>query len=130
MSWALLSTYPATADSSRHLPARSAPRRAAQLLSARPDLKIEPLRGNIDTRLGRLTEGDYDAIVLAAALVWVTRELLTSERARRADTERLLTIQVAREQTVVAALDAINELPDLVRSIREELGRREERRPR
>ena len=42
-------------------------RRAAQLLSARPDLKIEPLRGNIDTRLGRLTEGDYDAIVLAAA---------------------------------------------------------------
>ena len=66
------------------------------------------------------------AIVLAAALVWVTRELLTSERARRADTERLLTIQGAREQTVVAALDAINELPDLVRSIREELGRREE----
>lgn len=42
-------------------------RRAAQLLAIRPDLKIEPLRGNIDTRLGRLTEGDYDAIVLAAA---------------------------------------------------------------
>jgi hydroxymethylbilane synthase len=42
-------------------------RRAAQLLTARPDLKIEPLRGNIDTRLGRLTDGDYDAIVLAAA---------------------------------------------------------------
>lgn len=42
-------------------------RRAAQLLSARPDLKIEPLRGNIDTRLGRLATGDYDAIVLAAA---------------------------------------------------------------
>lgn len=42
-------------------------RRAAQLLAARPDLKVEPLRGNIDTRLGRLTDGDYDAIVLAAA---------------------------------------------------------------
>lgn len=42
-------------------------RRAAQLLATRPDLKIEPLRGNIDTRLGRLAEGDYDAIVLAAA---------------------------------------------------------------
>lgn len=42
-------------------------RRAAQLLAARPDLKIEPLRGNIDTRLGRLTDGDYDAIVLALA---------------------------------------------------------------
>ncbi|MGK2877864.1 MAG: hydroxymethylbilane synthase [Solirubrobacterales bacterium] len=42
-------------------------RRAAQLLAARADLKIEPLRGNIDTRIGRLTDGDYDAIVLAAA---------------------------------------------------------------
>jgi hydroxymethylbilane synthase len=42
-------------------------RRAAQLRAARPDLRIEPLRGNIDTRLGRLTDGDYDAIVLAAA---------------------------------------------------------------
>jgi hydroxymethylbilane synthase len=42
-------------------------RRAAQLLAARPDLKISPLRGNIDTRLGRLADGDYDAIVLAAA---------------------------------------------------------------
>lgn len=42
-------------------------RRSAQLLAARPDLKITPLRGNIDTRLGRLADGDYDAIVLAAA---------------------------------------------------------------
>jgi hydroxymethylbilane synthase len=42
-------------------------RRSAQLLSVRPDLKIEPLRGNIDTRIGRLVSGDYDAIVLAAA---------------------------------------------------------------
>jgi hydroxymethylbilane synthase len=42
-------------------------RRSAQLLAARPDLHITPLRGNIDTRLGRLAEGDYDAIVLAAA---------------------------------------------------------------
>lgn len=42
-------------------------RRAAQLLSARPDLSVQPLRGNIDTRIGRLAEGDFDAIVLAAA---------------------------------------------------------------
>ena len=33
----------------------------------RPDLKIEPLRGNLDTRLRKLDEGQYDAIVLAAA---------------------------------------------------------------
>jgi hydroxymethylbilane synthase len=38
-----------------------------QLLNLRPDLRIEPLRGNLDTRLRKLDEGGYDAIVLAAA---------------------------------------------------------------
>jgi hydroxymethylbilane synthase len=42
-------------------------RRQAQLLAARPDLKIEGLRGNVDTRLRRLDGGDMDAIVLACA---------------------------------------------------------------
>ena len=42
-------------------------RRAAQLRHLRPDLRIEPLRGNVDTRLRRLDEGRYQAIVLAAA---------------------------------------------------------------
>jgi hydroxymethylbilane synthase len=42
-------------------------RRRAQLLAARPDLRVEELRGNVDTRLRRLAEGDLDAIVLAAA---------------------------------------------------------------
>jgi len=42
-------------------------RRAAQLLAYRPDLKIEPIRGNIDTRIRRLREENFDAIVLAAA---------------------------------------------------------------
>ncbi|HYN60606.1 MAG TPA: hydroxymethylbilane synthase [Rubrivivax sp.] len=42
-------------------------RRAAQLLALRADLRIEPLRGNLDTRLRKLDEGHYDAIVLAAA---------------------------------------------------------------
>jgi hydroxymethylbilane synthase len=42
-------------------------RRVAILRSLRPDLKIEPLRGNLDTRLRKLDEGQYDAIVLAAA---------------------------------------------------------------
>jgi hydroxymethylbilane synthase len=42
-------------------------RRVAQLLALRPDLRIEPLRGNLDTRLRKLDEGGYDAIVLAAA---------------------------------------------------------------
>ncbi len=42
-------------------------RRMAQLKSMRPDLKIESLRGNLDTRLRKLDQGDFDAIILAAA---------------------------------------------------------------
>jgi hydroxymethylbilane synthase len=42
-------------------------RRACQLRALRPDLRIEDLRGNVDTRLRKLHEGQYDAIVLAAA---------------------------------------------------------------
>ncbi|MFM9915498.1 MAG: hydroxymethylbilane synthase [Rhizobacter sp.] len=42
-------------------------RRVVQLRALRPDLRVEPLRGNLDTRLRKLDEGHYDAIVLAAA---------------------------------------------------------------
>jgi hydroxymethylbilane synthase len=42
-------------------------RRQAQLKAVRPDLEIQPLRGNVDTRLRKLASGDYDAIILAAA---------------------------------------------------------------
>jgi hydroxymethylbilane synthase len=42
-------------------------RRVVLLRAQRPDLRIEPLRGNLDTRLRKLDEGNYDAIVLAAA---------------------------------------------------------------
>src|ERR1035437_6131599 len=42
-------------------------RRAAQLLKLRPDLQVESIRGNLDTRLRKLDEGQYDAILLAAA---------------------------------------------------------------
>jgi hydroxymethylbilane synthase len=42
-------------------------RRSAQLRYARPDVSIRPLRGNLDTRLRKLDEGDMDAVVLAAA---------------------------------------------------------------
>ncbi len=43
------------------------PRRVAQLLSRRPDLEVVDLRGNVDTRLSRVSDGDLDAVVLAAA---------------------------------------------------------------
>ena len=42
-------------------------RRQAQLKMMRPDLRVEPLRGNVNTRLAKLEAGDYDAIILAAA---------------------------------------------------------------
>ena len=54
-------------------------RRQVLLKALRPDLKIEPLRGNLDTRLRKLDEGQYDAIVLAAAGL---KRLKLSERIR------------------------------------------------
>ena len=42
-------------------------RRRAQLLAARPDLDVREIRGNVDTRLRKLADGDYDALVLALA---------------------------------------------------------------
>ncbi len=42
-------------------------RRQAQLMMLRPDFSVEPLRGNVNTRLAKLANGDYDAIILAAA---------------------------------------------------------------
>ena len=45
----------------------SAPRRISQLKAIRPDLDIRPLRGNIETRMGKVTDGELDAVVLAYA---------------------------------------------------------------
>ncbi len=42
-------------------------RRKAQVLSLRPDLRIENLRGNVDTRMRKLAEGQFDAIIMAKA---------------------------------------------------------------
>jgi hydroxymethylbilane synthase len=60
-------------------------RRIAQLYAVRPDLVVQPVRGNVDTRLRKLDEGQFEAIVLAAAglrrLGWAERiaELLPPE---------------------------------------------------
>ena len=45
----------------------SSPRRAAQLLRLRPDLKIVPIRGNVETRLAKVASGEVDATLLASA---------------------------------------------------------------
>ena len=59
-------------------------RRAAQILSLRPDLQIKNLRGNVETRLKKLDAGDFDAIILAAAGL---ERLGYSERIRELLTE-------------------------------------------
>ncbi len=56
----------------RQLPAgarvgTSSPRREAQLRELRPDIEVEPIRGNVDTRIAKVDAGEYDAIVVAIA---------------------------------------------------------------
>ena len=63
-------------------------RRTVLLRALRPDLKIEPLRGNLDTRLRKLDEGRYAGIVLAAA--GLKRLELTSRIRHTFDTEQML----------------------------------------
>lgn len=93
----------------------SALRRQAQLHALRPDLKISPIRGNLDTRLRKLDEGQYDAIVLAAAglkrLGWQERvaEYLGPDRMVPAVGQGALAIETA---AIGEARDAVRQLED------------------
>ncbi|MFQ6052832.1 MAG: hydroxymethylbilane synthase [Candidatus Bathyarchaeia archaeon] len=59
----------------------SSPRRKAQALHVRGDLTVRPIRGNVDTRLRKLEEGVYDALILAeAGLLRLNREDAITER--------------------------------------------------
>jgi hydroxymethylbilane synthase len=86
-------------------------RRAAQLKSVRPDLQVEPVRGNLDTRLRKLDEGQYDAIVLAAAglrrLGWADRiaELLEPNVMCPAVGQGALAVETRNEESVCSRLD-------------------------
>jgi hydroxymethylbilane synthase len=64
------------------------PRRAAQLRAWRPDLAVLPLRGNVTTRIERLSRGDFDAVVLACA--GLDRLDLADRIDERIDPERML----------------------------------------
>jgi len=86
-------------------------RRQSQLLAARPDLKIVPLRGNIDTRLRKLQDGEYDAIVLAAAglkrMGWseeIVTEYLSQEVSLPAVGQGALAIECRRDDHEIIAL--------------------------
>jgi hydroxymethylbilane synthase len=87
----------------------SALRRHAQLKALRPDLEVESIRGNLDTRLRKLDEGQYQAIVLACAgltrLGWQGRiaERLTASRMCPAVGQGALAIE-ARQGDLRAAI--------------------------
>ena len=89
-------------------------RRAAQLRHLRPDLSLESVRGNLDTRLRKLDEGQYDSIVLAAAglkrLGWAGRiaEILPASVMCPAVGQGALAIETREEgngRIAAAALD-------------------------
>jgi hydroxymethylbilane synthase len=114
-------------------------RRRSQLLAARPDLRVEPMRGNVDTRLGKLGGGELDGIVLAAAglrrlgreaeiaFLFETGEMTPAAgqgaiaiEARDGDpaetraqmvTDRRALAEVSAERTAVAALGASCDTP-------------------
>ncbi|RYY37447.1 MAG: hydroxymethylbilane synthase [Sphingobacteriaceae bacterium] len=103
----------------------SSNRRKAQLLAVRPDLEIEELRGNVPTRVGKLRDEDYDAIMLAKAGVhrlgldlseFHVEELTPTEfipapaqgvlaiQIRESDTELFQTLQALHHQNVADEL--------------------------
>ena len=89
-------------------------RRQAQALALRPDLKIGMLRGNVDTRLQRLADGDFDAILLAAAGLnrlersEVIRERLSLDRFLPAPGQGALAIQTRAGEAGAAWVAALN----------------------
>lgn len=95
-------------------------RRQAQALAARPDLKIEMLRGNVDTRLRRVEAGDFDAILLAAAglnrlgLDQVVRERLDPVRFTPAPGQGALALQTRVEDAGAPWVTALNHAPTAV----------------
>ncbi len=110
-----------TAGSLAALPAgavvgTSSLRRSAQLAALRPDLEIRSIRGNVDTRIRKVSDGEYDAAVLAAAgirrlaLDDVVTEWLSAETMLPAPGQGALAIQCrADDEAVLALLAALDD---------------------
>lgn len=95
----------------------SSPRRESQLAALRPDLRYEPIRGNVDTRLRKLRDGEFDAVVLAMAGLNRLRVRATHTVAFSAETlvpavgQGALAIEVRAGDDVLGAIlrDAVND---------------------
>ncbi len=92
------------------------PRRAALVLNARPDLKVGNIRGNIETRLRKLDEGQYDALIMAYAglkrigLENKITEALPPERFLPAAGQGALAVQVRRNDVYI--IDVVHPIDD------------------
>jgi hydroxymethylbilane synthase len=95
----------------------SSQRRAAQLLALRPDLIVEGIRGNVDTRLRKLKEGEYDAILLAVAglnrlgLAAKIAQILSPEEMCPAPGQGALAIQTREDDPVQELCARVNHVP-------------------
>ncbi|MEE8370027.1 MAG: hydroxymethylbilane synthase [Dehalococcoidia bacterium] len=93
------------------------PRRVAQLLALRPDLRVADIRGNVDTRIRKVQDGEYDAVIVAAAglvrLGWLERatELLPLDVMLPAVGQGALAVQVRADD--VEAMDLVQAADDL-----------------
>lgn len=101
-------------------------RRRCQLLAARPDLSVTDLRGNVDTRLRKLDEGQYDAIVLACAglqrlgLGERITEILGPPAWLPASTQGIIGIQYREaDERLAALIRPLNDPATLVRALAE-----------
>lgn len=92
-------------------------RRQAQALALRPDLQVEMLRGNVDTRLRRLADGDFDAILLATSglnrlgLSEVIAERLSLDRFLPAPGQGALALQTRADDLDAPWVAALNHPP-------------------
>ncbi|MFG2776839.1 hydroxymethylbilane synthase [Streptomyces prunicolor] len=86
------------------------PRRAGQLATLHPGIVVMPLRGNVDTRLGRVRDGDLDAVVLAAAglsrlgRLGEAAELFATDRLVPAPAQGALAVECRADDTELALL--------------------------
>jgi len=94
------------------------PRRAAQLIALRPDVRIADIRGNVDTRIRKVQTHEYDAVVLAAAglarLGWLDRasQIFEPEEMLPAPGQGALAVQVRADDSDTLAVVLSADHPD------------------